>query len=102
MKQVVKQSFINTLLAVIYISLVALFLTNAENWFGSANQLFGVTIMLMLFSLSALVVGGLLVVRPLLLYIDGKKKEAVSIIVYSAGWLFMFVVIALVKMLLLF
>jgi len=95
MKEICKKSFINSLLAGVYIVLVALFMSNANEWLGQANSTIGVAAVLLLFSLSALVVGGLIVGKPIFLYIDGKKKDAVWMLIASAGWLLLFLLIAI-------
>ena len=50
---------------------------------------------LLLFAMSALIVGGLLVGKPIFLYIDGKKKEAVQMLISAGGWLLMFFLVAI-------
>ena len=95
MNKVYKQSFFSSLGAGVYIVLVGLFINNAQSWFGSQNSLAGIMAFLILFSLSALVVGGLLVGQPLMLYLDGEKKDAVLMLAVEAGWLLLFFLLAL-------
>ena len=96
MKQVYRQSFLNSLGVGAYIVLVALFMNNAEKIFGKTDTVFTSVAFLLLLSMSALIVGGLLVGKPIFLYIDGKKKDAVLMLVASACWLLLFLVIALI------
>ena len=96
MKAACKQSFLYSLGAGVYTVLVGIFMSNADRWFGSANSLSGIIAVLILFSLSALVVGGLLVGKPITLYLDGKKKDAVWMIICSGGWLLLFFAVALI------
>ncbi len=96
MMKICKQSFLYSLGAGIYIGLVGLFMRHAEAIFGKQDSTVGIVAVLLLFSLSALVVGGLLVGKPIMLFIDGKKKEAVWIILANAGWLLLFFLIAIV------
>ncbi len=95
MTKMCSQSFWYSLGAGIYITLVGIFMRYGENLLGSEDSLNGIIAVLFLFSLSALVVGGLLVGKPVFLYIDGKKKEAVSMLVCSGGWLLLFFLIAI-------
>lgn len=95
MKQVYKESFICSILAVIYIALVALLLNNGEKIFGKADTLFSAIAFLLLFVLSALVMSVLLIGKPLILYLDGEKKSAINMVIVSAGYLILYLIIAL-------
>jgi hypothetical protein len=90
-----KRSFLYCIGAGIYIVAVAALMQNAEKIFGKVDSIVSVTAFLLLFSLSVFVVGGLLAAKPIMLYIDGKKKEAVSWLISSAGWMLLFFAIAL-------
>ena len=79
----------------VYISLLAIFFDQANNWFGQADQKIITPIAaLMLFVFSALVVGGLVLGKPLMLYIDGKKKEGIRLLFFTGIGLFVFMAIA--------
>lgn len=95
MAKTLKQSFVFTLAAAIYIVLLGFFMNHANGWFGSADTVVSGTAAMILFTLSALVVGGLLIGKPLMLYLDGQKKEAVVMLFSSGAWLFLFFIIAL-------
>lgn len=95
MKSVCKASFVSTFLAAIYIVLVGLFMHYANNIFGTQDPLLGIVAVLILFSLSALIVGGLLIGKPIMLYLDNKKKEATNMLIANALWLFGFFLLAL-------
>ncbi len=96
MKQVYKESFIYSILAVFYIALVALLLNNGEKIFGKADTLLSAMALLLLFVLSALVMGVLLIGKPLMLYLDGEKKSAVYMVLVSVGYLILYLIIALI------
>ena len=95
MKNSLKQSFIYSILAAVYVALVATFMTYSKNIFNGADSALKGFAILILFSLSALVVATLLVGKPIMLYIDGKKKEAVYNLVASGIWLLIFLIVAL-------
>ena len=95
MKNALKESFIYSFLVGIYITLVATFMTYAENIFSGGDSALKGFAILTLFSLSALVVGGLLLGKPIMIYLDGKKKEAIFILIGSGIWLLIFWVVAL-------
>jgi len=50
--------------------------------------------MLLLLVLSASITGSLVLGRPILWYLDGKKKEAVSLFVATLGFLFLLTILA--------
>jgi len=76
MWKVCKPSFLYSLGAGIYIVFVALFINHANSLLGSADTVYTSIAALLLFTMSALIVGGLLIGKPIFLYIDGKKKDA--------------------------
>lgn len=91
-----KTSFLNALGTVAYISLVGTFMQNASKFLGEKDNFVTPIIVLLLFTLSAITVGGLVLGKPLMLYFDNKKKEAVTMFLQTAGWLAGFTVIAII------
>jgi len=96
MAKYLKLSFVHSFLAAVYIVAVAQFMAHAEIWFGKEDNAVTPVVVLLLFTLSVLVVGGLVIGKPIFLYIDGKKKDAVWMLIDSGLWLFLFFIIALV------
>jgi len=84
-----------------YVSLVVLFMSNAENIFGQGDNFLTGIIVLMVFILSALITSSLVLGRPILLYLDGKRAEAIKILIYTAICLFILLLLAINGMLLL-
>jgi len=95
MGKALKESFIYSFLVGVYITLVAIFMTYAKNIFNGGDSALKGFAILTLFALSALVVGGLLLGKPIMTYLDGKKKEAVFNLIGSGIWLLIFWVVAL-------
>jgi len=91
-----KNGFLNALLTFIYIALVGTLMQNGDKLFGKTDTFITPIAVLLLFTLSAIVVGGLVLGKPLMLYLDGKKKEAVTLFFQMIAWLAGFTVIALV------
>lgn len=89
-------SFLNALGMVVYIIVVATIMQNGDKIFGKADNFVTPIAALLLFTLSAVVVGSLVLGKPLTMYLDGKKKEAVRLFVQTAGWLAAFTVIAFI------
>lgn len=95
-KKLVKYSLIHSLGVFAYISLVSWVMQNGERLFGKANNVFGGVAVLLLFVVSATVVGLLVLGKPALLYLDGKKTEALKMFFYTLGWLASITIIILV------
>lgn len=87
MKNLRSLAFLHAVGVVIYTSLVAVFMQNGEVIFGSAKTLLVPVVILLLFVLSAAVAGALVLGRPIMLYFDGQKKEAVKMFIWTVGWL---------------
>jgi hypothetical protein len=82
-KKIVKQSLSYAAVAVLYIVVVATIMRNAEKLFGGKgpdNILAPIGILLLLV-VSAATMGILVFGKPVMLYIDGKKREAVMMLV---------------------
>jgi hypothetical protein len=87
-------SFGHAVLVVVYVSIVAWVMQHAQAWFGPAKTVFAPTAFLMLFVLSAVVVGSVVLGRPVLLYAEGQKKEALKFFGFTVLWLFALTIVA--------
>jgi len=76
-KDIMKKGARNALAAFVYVSAVVAFMSSLQNPDSPDSLGF-----LMLFVLSAAVMGVLVFGSPVMLYVDGKKKEAVRLV----GW----------------
>lgn len=76
-------SIINSLAAFVYILGVAWMMFNGEKFFGKADSFLMPAALLLLFVLSAIITGSLVLGRPAYLYFGGFKKEAVLMLVYT-------------------
>ncbi len=97
-KQLIKNAIRNALGVVVYILAVAWFINTAPRIFGNDNQLgaLGFAMMLMLFVISALTTGSLVLWQPLKLLVDGKKKEAGMLLGLTGGVLVFAVVVTFI------
>lgn len=78
-----------------YITLLSIFMSNASSWFGEKDQeIITPIVVLLLLVFSALVTGGLVLAKPLMLYIDGKKKEGVKLLFYTGLSIFVLILLA--------
>jgi len=88
-----KQGFFQAIGVAIYCTLVGLFMWNAENIFGKTDTFFIPIALLTLFSTSALICALIVFYKPYKLFFDGKKKEAIDVVLSTAGFLIVFVVL---------
>ncbi|MDD3607477.1 MAG: hypothetical protein PHQ20_01625 [Candidatus Moranbacteria bacterium] len=95
MKKLAITSFLMALGEGIYIFLVALLMLNGEKLFGPMPGVFGLMTFLLLFVVSAAVSGALIMGKPVLLYMSGKKKEAIRLFGATLGWLAVFLLVLL-------
>lgn len=93
---ILKYAGLHALGTALYVVLVASFLSYTPVIFGAEKEdTFLIPIaMLLLLVLSASITGSLVLGRPILWYLDGKKKDAVSLLVATLGFLFLLTVCA--------
>jgi hypothetical protein len=96
-KELLFKTFRNTTGAAAYIFLVSQVMANGERLFGKDNSLTPFAV-LMLFSLSAAVVGSLVFGLTVMLFLDNKKKESVKAAIYSIGWLGIYTLLGLLTL----
>ncbi len=70
---------------------------NGERIFGQMNKTTGPIAFLTLFVLSAAVTGGLVLGKPLLMYVNNQKSEAIKLFIYTLCWLALAVVILVIN-----
>ena len=81
---------------VLYVSGVAWFMSNIESIFGKSGKpddFRAPLAMLLLFVFSAAVTASLVLGKPILLYLDNFKKEAIKLLFYTLGFLFLAILI---------
>jgi len=62
-------------------------LSNSWRWFAGSDYVIRSFVTLLLFALSAAVVGGLMFGESIMLFLDNKKKESIRAAIYSICWL---------------
>ena len=90
----VKISFLNALGTIAYIVVIVLIMFNLNK--GGDDTIYAPILALMLLVLSAAITGGLVLGRPVMLYLGGQKSEAIKLFVYTVGWLAAGTAIALI------
>lgn len=97
MKEIQKHALLNSLLTAGYIVLISLAINLLGNKFpGPDKPLITPIAMLLLFVFSAALTGFLVFGKPILWYLDGRKKQAVSLLLYTLAILFALVVISFI------
>ena len=87
LKNILQHALINSLVAVAYIALVVVIITTVGEQIEPENNYVGPTLFLLLFVISAAVMGITIFGRPILWYLDGLKQEAVKLLISTLGCL---------------
>ena len=95
MNKIMRKAFVNSLLTSLYIVAVGLFLYYGTLMKFGRNSFIAPISLLFLFVFSAALTSFLILGKPAQMYIDGKKKEALSLISYTLGFFFAFTLTAL-------
>ncbi len=96
MNKLIKHSLINTLGVIAYVAIVVTIMTNLGQLIEQDHMILAPMTFLTLFVLSAAITGGLVLGRPILMYLGDKKTEAVQLFLYTLGWLFLALVILII------
>lgn len=99
--RIAKRATINALLAFAYVTVVGLFISNASMIFGQKDTALTPVAALMLLVFSAALMGILVFGQPLMWYIDGKKKAALTLLGYTMAALLMLMVLTFAALLML-
>jgi hypothetical protein len=92
--KLIQLSFVHSLGVMAYIMVVAWIINNAEKFFGKTSNFWGPVMFLMLFVFSALLTGILVLGRPIWMYLQNKKQEALYFLFVTVGWMFVLLVLA--------
>lgn len=95
MNKLVQRSLLNALGVVAYVTTLVTIVRNGERIFGSVNEAVAPILFLTVFVLSAAVTGGLVLGKPLFMYLNNQKNEAIKMFIYTLCWLALAVVILL-------
>lgn len=93
-------SLLDALGVAVYVAIVSFIMQNGQRIFGKMDNFLGPIAFLLLFVLSAAITGALILGRPTILYLEGSKKEAVKLFLYTIGWLFLVTLIVFMALIL--
>ena len=95
-------ALIHSLGVLVYIALIATLLFNGQNIFGKEDNFLMPVAMLLLLVISAAITGALVLGKPILMYLDNQKADALKLFLYTISWLAVitisvFIILAIVK-----
>ena len=99
--EIIKNAAINAFLTALYIIIIASFLFYVPKFSGldkADDTVLAPIIMLSLLVFSAALVGSLIFGRPVLWYLEDKKNEAVSLLIYTLGILLIIILFVLLAL----
>ena len=93
-------SFFDAVGSLVYIFAVANIMFYGSQVFGKEQNIVAPVAFLLLFVVSASVVGSLVLGQPVYFYLEGKKIEAIKLLFCTIGFLALFTTLALLKLVL--
>jgi hypothetical protein len=100
-KKEIKLGLIQAIGVTIYCGLVGSVMQNVDKFFGKEDTFMTPILVLTMFCVSVLVCALIVFKKPYELFFDGKKKEAINVVVYTAASLFVILLVLFESMLLL-
>ena len=102
MREITRYALLDSIGTALYIILIVSFMNlGVQGVLGRKETILIPIAMLMLFVFSAAFTGMLVFGRPIMWYLDGKKRQAVSLIFYTLGFFLIMAIIAILFMILL-
>ncbi|HZW38277.1 MAG TPA: hypothetical protein VFF33_03165 [Ignavibacteriaceae bacterium] len=93
-KYLLKRAAIDALATALYVFLISQIMKNGDQLFGKVdNKIFAPMVFLLTFIFSALVTGYLILGKPIMMYLDGQKKEALRLLFYTGAALFIIMIL---------
>jgi hypothetical protein len=94
----VKQGIKQSLGISLYCATIGSVMSNADTFFGKQDTFMTPILVLTMFSVSVLICALIVFKKPYELFFDGKKKEAINVVVYTAESLFVILILLFVAM----
>lgn len=93
-----KYALLDAIWTAVYVALVASFMAFAGQYAPKEDGFLTPVAMLMLLVLSVAIVGSLIFGRPIMWYVDGKKKDALKLLFWTLGIFFVLTVLVFALM----
>jgi len=91
--ETIKKSFVYAAGVFVYVFLVVNLISNANSLFGETDNFLTGLFMLLLLIISASVTGFLVLGKPIQLYLDGLKREGITLLFFIIGWLVVLLIV---------
>ena len=96
MTKIIRRAFIDAIGTAVYIILIVSLIFSLQFLAPKEDIIIIPIAMLLLFVSSAAITGFLVFGKPVMLYVDGKKKEAVALLGYTLGILVLITIISFI------
>ena len=96
--KIINRAIIDAVGTALYIILVVSFIFSLQMFSEKEDIIIIPIAMLLLFVCSAAITGFLVFGKPVMLYLDGKKREAVSLLGYTIGMLVLLTLISFISL----
>ncbi|PIR69357.1 MAG: hypothetical protein COU47_03235 [Candidatus Niyogibacteria bacterium CG10_big_fil_rev_8_21_14_0_10_46_36] len=85
----IAHAFLHAIAGTLYIAAVATFMSRVGQILGpdKPGEILGPVVFLLMFVISAAIMGSIVLLRPIIWYLDGKKKEALGFLLYTVAFL---------------
>lgn len=93
--KLISYGLLHSLSVLLYTAAVAWLMFNGERFFGKAQNFTMPLTLLLLFVLSATIVGLLVLGRPIYMYFNGHRQEGIKLLIYTLVWLAIITIIIL-------
>lgn len=93
--QIALQSLLRSLGVVLYVAGFAFLADSNIFKQNNAPEIFSIAFVLILFIVSASITGFLVLAKPIMLFMDGHKRQSVTFLFSVIGWLILFVLFAM-------
>ena len=94
--KLISYGLLHSLSVLIYTAAVAWFMFNGERFFGNDKNFTMPLALLLLFVLSATIVGLLVLGHPIYMYLNGHRQEGIKLLFYTIAWLAIITIVILV------
>ena len=96
MNKIITRAFIDAIATVLYIILIVSFIFSLQIFYPKEGIIIIPIAMLLLFVCSAAITGFLVFGKPVMLYLDGKKKDAIKLLGYTIGILILITILTFI------
>lgn len=98
MRNVAKQGLLQAVGVALYCTTIGTIMQNGNKFFGQADTFITPIAVLTMLCVSVLICALIVFKKPYELFFEGKKKEALDVVIYTAISLFIFLLILFVAM----